>query len=105
MMKNIFLYTVYAFISSLGLYKIKLSNMTLNVDLVLGGFCYIIGFLIWLVILKLNPLSTAFPLAASSLIIATQIFGYFLLGENISLSKIIGTTFIIIGIVVIFKKF
>lgn len=103
MIKNILLYSGYALISSFGLYKIKLSNMVINQDLIIGGIFYIIGFFIWLFILKSNPLSTAFPLAASSLIIATQIFGFFSLGEGMSIAKIIGILFVIIGIVLIFK--
>jgi len=71
MLKNILLYTGYALISSFGLYKIKLSNMLLNGDLILGGLCYAAGF--------------------------------FLLGESFNGSKIAGTVFIIIGIVMIFK--
>ena len=104
MLNNIFLYFGYALISSFGLYKIKLSNLAMNTDLFLGGFCYALGFLLWLWILKTNPLSIAFPLAASSLIIATQIFGYFLLGESFNSGKIIGIAIVIVGIVLIFKN-
>ncbi len=102
-MKNVILYATYALISSFGLYEIKLSGMNWNSNLIFGGSFYAIGFLIWLFILKTNPLSTAFPIAASTLIIATQIFGIFLLGENLNNSKIIGTIFIILGIVMIFR--
>lgn len=103
MLKNVILYIGYAFISSFGLYKIKISEMLFGKDLILGGLCYGAGFLVWLVILKTNPLSTAFPLAASTLIIATQLFGFFLLDESIGGGKIIGLLFIMIGIVMIFK--
>lgn len=103
MFKNILLYAGYALISSFGLYKIKLSNMMFGGDLVLGGLCYAVGFLIWLVILKTNPLSVSFPIAASALIIATQIFGIFLLGESFNNIKLLGIIFITIGIVLIFK--
>jgi multidrug transporter EmrE-like cation transporter len=104
MIKSILLYFGYAFISSFGLYKIKLSHLTFSTDFLLGGICYASGFLIWLLLLKTHPLSVAFPLAASSLIISTQLFGYFLLGENMSLNKMIGLTIIMIGIVVLFKN-
>lgn len=103
MIKNILLFAGYALISSFGLYKIKLSNMVINQDLIIGGIFYIVGFLMWLVILKSNPLSIAFPLAAGFLIIATQIFGFFFLGEGINITKIIGILFVIIGIILIFK--
>lgn len=102
MLNTLLLFLGYALISSFGLYKMKLSGMQLNGDLILGGICYAIGFLVWLVILKNNPLSTAFPIAASSLIIATQIFGIFLLGESMGIGKVIGTFFIIIGIIMIY---
>lgn len=103
MLKNLFFYILYAAISSFGLYEIKISNLTLNYNLILGGIFYVVGFLIWLVILKMNPLSTAFPIAAGSLIIATQIIGFFFLSEGMDVRKLIGIILIILGFVFINK--
>lgn len=99
MLKNFILYFFYAVISSFGLYKIKTSGMALNMDLILGGIFYFSGFIIWLVILKLNPLSNAFPIAAGALIIATQIIGFFFLSEQVNIGKLIGIILIILGFI------
>ena len=77
--------------------------MALNSDLILGGIFYVGGFIIWLAILKMNPLSTAFPIAAGSLIVATQIIGFFLLSEQINAVKLIGVAFVILGFIFISK--
>ena len=103
MLNKLLFYVLYAVISSFGLYKIKISNLALNFDLILGGIFYVAGFLVWLVILKMNPLSTAFPIAAGSLIIATQIIGFFLLDEQINATKLIGVGLIILGFIFINK--
>lgn len=103
MLNKILFYILYAAISSFGLYKIKISNLALNVDLILGGIFYVGGFLIWLMILKNNQLSIAFPIAAGSLILATQIIGFFLLNEQINTAKLIGIGLIILGFIFINK--
>lgn len=103
MLNKLLFYILYAAISSFGLYKIKISNLALNFDLIFGGIFYVIGFLIWLAILKMNPLSTAFPIAAGSLIIATQIIGFFLLDEQINATKLMGIGLIILGFIFINK--
>ncbi len=56
----------------------------------------------WLLILKSHSLSVAFPLAASALLISTQIVGFYLLGENMTLWKIVGMLLILIGISLIY---
>ena len=95
------LYIIYAGVSSFGLYKIKVSNLNLNFDLFLGGAFYVAGFLIWLLILKNNQLSVAFPLAAGALIIATQIVGFYFLGEQLGVYRAIGIALIILGFIFI----
>ena len=101
--RNIFLYMLYSFSSCIGLYKIKLSDMHLGFNLVIGALLYLFGFILWLYILKTNPLSYAFPIAASMLIIGTQIIGVFLLGESFNFLKVIGLILVITGIVIIFS--
>lgn len=69
---------------------------------VFGSILYLLGFVMWLLILKSNSLSVAFPLAASALLIGTQIVGFYLLGENLTLWKIVGIVLIVIGISLIY---
>jgi hypothetical protein len=63
----------------MGLYFIKIANVGFNFLFRTGALLYGFGFAIWLVILKTNSLSTAFPIASSMLIVGTQIVGFYLL--------------------------
>ena len=101
MIKDAAIFVIYVLISAYGLYYIKISSNWNSVNFIWGMILYGTGFLIWLYILKRYPLSIAFPIAASSLIIATQFFGIILLKESIYLNKIIGITFIIMGILLL----
>ncbi|MGJ0359261.1 hypothetical protein [Aliarcobacter cryaerophilus] len=102
-MINIFFYLFYTLISVLGLYLFKISTMGFNLLFILGIIFYGSGFLLWLFILKTNSLSIAFPIASSMLIIATQFVGFYFLQENFSFSKLVGITFIILGILIIYQ--
>jgi multidrug transporter EmrE-like cation transporter len=53
---------------------------------------------VWLVILRMYPLSIAFPLAAGSLVIGTQLVGWLLLGEGLTAHKLIGCALILAGL-------
>lgn len=90
--------------SSYGLYKIKVSESFLSLEFSIGLVCYILGFLIWFAILKLYPLSIVFPIAASLLIVSTQLIGFFFLEEKVALSHLLGVSFIIIGIIILFNS-
>ena len=104
---TIYFYTIiilYALTSAFGLVKIKMAQKLLSMDFMLGFFLYGAGFVVWLFILRKFPLSIAFPVAAGSLIIATQIFAYSLLHEEITLLQVVGAALIISGIVVVHIK-
>ena len=76
---------------------VTIRNITSNYMLLAGSFCYIASFAFWLNVLKLLPLSVAYPSASISyaaVIIASAIF----LNEQITLFKVIGISFIILGV-------
>ena len=98
------LVAIYALVSAFGLYKIKVSAGPGDSALWLGGAAYAAGFVIWLLILRSFPLSFAFPIAAGSLILATQGVGYALLGEALSAVHVIGVMLIIAGIGLVFAR-
>lgn len=98
------LFIAYALISSYGLYKLKISSFGINVGFISGFMFYAIGFVIWLYILKIYPLSVAFPLASGSLVVITQIVGVSFLGEAATLNKGIGAIFIIAGIALVYLE-
>lgn len=104
MIKSILPFCFYVLVSSTGLYRLKVSQAPLDFNFIVGFVFYGLGFLLWLYILKAHALSIAFPVAASSLIIATQVIGYFFLQEPFRGTKIAGTLFIIVGIVLMYVQ-
>lgn len=70
--------------------------------IIIGGICYISGFLIWLNVLKILPLSIAYPFSSISyvaIIFASALF----LGEALNLYKLIGMLCICAGVFFISK--
>ena len=82
-----------------GLYALKVYEVGCSLSYVFGLFVYVVGFMIWLVILKIYPLSLAFPIAAGALIVGTQLVGVLALGEKLVYMKTIGGVAMLIGII------
>lgn len=74
-----------------------------NLPVMCGIISYGISFLLWIKVLSKVELSYAYPMVSLGYII-TMIFSYFLFKENISLIRIIGVAFIIIGVIFISKS-
>lgn len=104
MLRTILLLALYVFLSTYGLYKIKASEFGFNLGFVVGFGSYLAGFIIWFLILKTNPLSVAFPVAAGLLIVATQFVGFTFLGESVTALKGVGVALIISGIVMVYAN-
>jgi multidrug transporter EmrE-like cation transporter len=98
------LITIYTLISAFGLYKIKAADGVYDIVMWLGAAAYGAGFLLWLVILRKYALSIAFPIAAGSLIIATQAVSYLFLKETLSTAHLAGVALIIAGITIVFAR-
>ncbi len=94
----------YAAISSVGLYKLKAAASPLSLDALIGFIFYAAGFLIWIIILRMMPLSIAFPAAAGTLVICTQITGVYFLNEHIGASHLAGIALIIAGMSIMFAR-
>ncbi|MGL1893622.1 MAG: EamA family transporter [Spirochaetaceae bacterium] len=78
------------------------SNLTLGGALttpfiLIGGFCYIAGFVVWLNVLKVLPLSIAYPSSSVSFILVIFASSMFL-GEAVTLFKLIGIGCICLGV-------
>jgi len=97
-MGGIVLFVGYALISCLGLYWLKSATDWWTVRFVFGGGLYALGAGIWLVILRMYPLSLAFPIASGALMIGTTLAGYVFLGEDISWLHLLGIVIISLGI-------
>lgn len=93
------IFAVYTVSSAAGLAMVKAADGYFTIRFLLGGILYAGGFVIWiLLIIRLMPLSIAFPVSAGLLIVATQILGAVYLGEGISVLKMIGAVLVIAGI-------
>lgn len=97
-MKHFLIFIVYIFASAYGLYRIKLSTSFTDLHFFVGFGFYFAGFLIWFYILKITPLSVAFPIAAGGLILATTLIGVLFLNEGFGIYKLSGAALIIAGI-------
>lgn len=95
------LFVIYVTTSCFGLYLIKAAEGWKAPAFVIGFVLYAAGAVIWMAILRLMPLSFAFPIAAGFLMIGTMLTGVLFLSENVTAWHIAGAFMIIIGIVLI----
>jgi multidrug transporter EmrE-like cation transporter len=95
---------LYAAISASGLYLIKDAPTLMSSRALIGGLLYGGGFCIWIAMLRVFPLSVAFPVAAGSLIVATHVIARFYLAESVSLPQTFGIGMIIAGIFLVFMR-
>ncbi len=84
-----------------GLVLLKLEGNYLSARFLLGVLLYGTGFLLWYALLRILPLSLAFPLAAGCLIVGTQLAGKFILHERVDPTHLVGIALVIVGIVVL----
>jgi len=115
MYKRILIIAFYSIISAGGLTLLKYSFSFMGSDnrqamllsllrdwyFITGAFLYGSGFIIWLYLLSKNELSWIFPVAASSLIVITSVFGVLFLREGLLFARMIGILIILVGIFVL----
>lgn len=70
-----------------------------NPYLMMAVFLYAITILAWIYVLKVLPLSIAYPLTALAYIIV-PVMSYFLVGEKITVATIAGSLVIMLGIAI-----
>jgi multidrug transporter EmrE-like cation transporter len=98
---NLGLLLLYVAASLAGLTMIKAGSGMMDLRILLGLSLYGAGFALWLLMLSRTSLSWAFPLAAGSLIVGTQLSGWLFLAESMSPSHLLGVGFIVAGVVLI----
>ena len=99
---RVMLLLCYAIVSVAGMVLLKSAGSPFSPKGVVGFGLYVAGFAIWVgIILRIMPLSQAFPLAAGALILGTQLAGWLLLRERISLPQGFGATLILIGVILV----
>ena len=72
-------------------------KLATNYFVILGLLCYVISVVVWLMVLSRIPVGIAYPMVSIGYII-TAIAGYFLLGESLTVTRVIGILVIIIGV-------
>jgi len=82
-----------------GAEKISIDD-PIQIQVILGFGCYVSAFIVWMQILKSMRLSIALAIT-SLLYITISASSFFILGEQIKLPLIIGTTFIVVGVIIL----
>jgi drug/metabolite transporter (DMT)-like permease len=63
-------------------------------------FCYALSVVVWILALSRVPVSIAFPLLSMAYIV-TAVAAWYLLGEPLSMTKLVGIGVIILGVIII----
>lgn len=108
------LFCIYVVLSSLGLILVKMGANGLHFDLqasffsfsmswitLVGFFCYLISFLIWMVLISKSDLSYIAPLGVACTNIAILVGSKYILHENLTWGTVVGMAIILIGIFII----
>lgn len=95
------LFIIYAIISTTGLILLKITKIFSH-GFIAGGVMYLVGAVLWIYILRIYPISAAYPVASGALLITTSISGAMILNESFSIIKTSGYILIVIGAALIF---
>ncbi|WP_133015267.1 EamA family transporter [Clostridium cuniculi] len=87
-----------AVITAFGQYFWKISEGSKIIELLIGFSLYGIGAILMIIAFKFGSLSVLHPMMSIGYVVALFI-GYFLLGENITIFKVIAIIFILIGVI------
>lgn len=63
-------------------------------------FCYALSVVVWVLALSRVPVSIAFPMLSMAYIV-TAVAAWYLLGEPLSMTKLVGIGVIILGVIII----
>lgn len=108
------LFILYVVLSTSGLILVKLGgqatsfqitnaifSFSMSFTMILGFLCYMISFVLWMVIVSKSEVSYIVPLGVACTNIAVLLGSKLILQEHVSLGTVIGTAIIIVGIVII----
>lgn len=92
----------YTLISVAGMTLVKAAPALATPKWIIGVALYVIGFLIWIgMILRIMPLSQAFPVAAGALMLGTQVAGWLVLKERLTMPHLAGAALIVVGVAIV----
>ncbi len=95
------LLSVYICMSTLGLVGMKTAGSFFAAKFIGSALLYLLAACMWVSILRSFPLSLAFPIASSGIIVATSIVGALYLHEEQSVSRLAGLVLMIVGIILV----
>lgn len=112
-----FLFIIYVILSTSGLILFKIGSQGLHLSLskalfsaniplmaLLGLFCYLCSFLLWMYIISKTDVSFIVPLGVAVTNILILLSSVYILKENVTTQGIIGAVVIIIGVVIMSLK-
>jgi multidrug transporter EmrE-like cation transporter len=71
-----------------------------NISVLLGLFAYVASAGVWLFVLSKVDVSKAYPFVGLGFV-GTMLFAFWFLNEPLTLSKIVGTSLIVIGVFIV----
>ena len=93
--------------NSIGYFEFSMANivpigwkLATEWHIVVALICYALSVIIWILALSRVPVSIAFPLLSMAYIV-TAVAAWYLLGEALSLNKMVGIVVIILGVIII----
>ncbi|MBD7910222.1 hypothetical protein [Clostridium cibarium] len=84
---------------STGVFSMKISLLS-----IVGLLCYIGSFLLYMFLLTIFDMSYIYPITTGIVQVLTAVFAVFVFNEVFTVHKVIGTIFILIGVVLISIK-
>jgi drug/metabolite transporter (DMT)-like permease len=79
------------------------SRAAVNPYIILGVFCYGMGFLVWLIVLAKAEVSYAYPMISLGYVF-TAILAYQLLGEHVTVTRFVGILITCLGVFIIARS-
>jgi len=96
--------------SKMGNFSLSLPTITsvflraaVNPYIILGVFCYGMGFLVWLIVLAKAEVSYAYPMISLGYVF-TAILAYHLLGEHVTVTRFVGILITCLGVFIIARS-
>lgn len=87
-----------AIVTAFGQYFWKISEGSKLIELIIGFGLYGVGAILMIIAFKFGSLSVLHPMMSMGYVIALFI-GYFLLGESITIFKVMAIIFILVGVI------
>jgi drug/metabolite transporter (DMT)-like permease len=79
------------------------ARAAINPFIILGVFCYGMGFLVWLIVLAKADVSYAYPMISLGYVF-TAVLAWLLLGENVTITRFAGILVTCLGVFIIARS-